>query len=366
MQRAPAFLVVFVSLLYLGAAGVANHGASAQDRDAGSATKSGPHIAVLLPLKSAALSRPADAVRRGVLEAQHVHAGAGLPVVILATSDDPFDITQVYEKAVQNGARLVIGPLTRSAVSALAGSNLVSVPTLALNAPEMDVALPADLHVFGLQLENEAKQIAQIAADKGRRRALLVTSDTPLSKRLSQAFVEEWTRRGNEVVHQFQYTTDPASLNKLRDMLAIGSAEMVFLALDAQRAKLIRSYLGVSMPIYATSLVHTSTETLSNYELNGVLFVDMPWVLSPDHPAVMSYARPDAAQSNMEFQRFYALGVDAYRIAQDLLKPRPEFAPLDGVTGYITMDRDGRFVRELIPAQFVQGETKPLSDARPH
>jgi outer membrane PBP1 activator LpoA protein len=47
-----------------------------------------------------------------------------------------------------------------------------------------------------------------------------------------------------------------------------------------------------------------------------------------------------------------------------MLKPSAEFAPLDGVTGYITMDRDRRFVRELIPAQFVQGETKPLGDAR--
>ena len=58
MQRAPAFLVVFLSLLYLGAAGLANRAVSAQDRDAGSAARSGPHIAVLLPLKSAALEPP--------------------------------------------------------------------------------------------------------------------------------------------------------------------------------------------------------------------------------------------------------------------------------------------------------------------
>jgi outer membrane PBP1 activator LpoA protein len=66
----------------------------------------------------------------------------------------------------------------------------------------------------------------------------------------------------------------------------------------------------------------------------------------------------------MEFQRFYAIGIDAYRIAQDLLKDRPEYGPLDGVTGYITADRDRRFVRELIPAQFVQGEAKALAEGR--
>jgi outer membrane PBP1 activator LpoA protein len=79
---------------------------------------------------------------------------------------------------------------------------------------------------------------------------------------------------------------------------------------------------------------------------------------------VLSYTRPDGSQASMEFQRFYALGIDAYRIAQDLLNPRPEYSPLDGVTGFITIDRERRMVRELIPAQFVQGETRLLADLR--
>jgi outer membrane PBP1 activator LpoA protein len=76
----------------------------------------------------------------------------------------------------------------------------------------------------------------------------------------------------------------------------------------------------------------------------------------------MSYERPDPAQANIEYQRFYAIGIDAYRIAQSLLKPDSEFQPLDGVTGYITLDRDRRLTREAVPAQFVQGETRVLSD----
>ena len=147
----------------------------------------GPHIAVLL----AAASRPrsarlADAVRRGVLEAHRVHAGSGLPVVILASGEDPYEITQAYERAVQQGARFIIGPLTRSAVSVVASSNLVSVPTLALNAPETDVPLPYNLYLFGMQVENEARQLARLATEQGRRRALIVASDNPLSKRLSR------------------------------------------------------------------------------------------------------------------------------------------------------------------------------------
>lgn len=364
MQRSPALLLLAAWLLCLGGFAAGNGGASAQERDANQTNQAGPHIAVLLPLKSSALARPAEAVRRGVWEAHRVHAGAGLPIVVHATTDDPFDTLQAYERAVQQGAQLVIGPLTRSAVSALAGSALVSVPTLALNAPESDAPLPPDLYVFGLQVENEAKQLAQLAADQGRGRALVVSADNALSKRLSQAFAEEWKRRGNELVEQFAFTAEAAQLAKLRDVLAVGSADMVFLALDAKQAKLIRSYLGLSMPIYATSLAHTAGDPLARLELNGVYFVDMPWLLAPDHPAVLSYARPDEAQANMEFQRFYALGIDAYRIGQELLMSASEGATLDGVTGYITLDRDRRFVRELIAAQFQQGETRVLAETR--
>jgi hypothetical protein len=358
MQRAPAFLVLLLSLLYFGAGALATRAAVAQEQTG----VQGPHIAVLLPLQSPTLGRLADAVRRGVLEAHRVHAGSGLPVVILASGEDPYEITQAYERAAQQGARFIIGPLTRSAVSVVASSNLASVPTLALNAPEADLPLSYNLYLFGMQVESEARQLARLAAQHGRRRALIVASDSPLSKRLAEAFRAEWLERGNQVEDEFQYTTDVASLSKLRDMLTIGTADMVFLALDGKRAKLIRSYLGLSMPIYATSLVHTSDAPLANYELNGVYFVDMPWLLTPDHPAVMSYERPDPAQANIEYQRFYAVGIDAYRIAQSLLKPDSEFQPLDGVTGYITLDRDQRLAREAVPAQFVQGETRVLSD----
>lgn len=363
MQRALAFLVSFLSLLYLAGGTLATRNAGAQEqRPAGEYR---PHLAVLLPLKSPALGRLADAVRKGVLEAARVQPNPALPTIIYATGDDPFDVMQAYELAVRAGARMVIGPLTRTAVSALASSNLITIPTLALNAPEVDVPLPSNMYLFGLQVENEARQIAQIAAAQGRRRALIVVSDSPLSKRLSDAFRAEWTQRGNSVEDEFQYTTDVASLSKLRDTLAVGTADMVFLALEAKRAKLIRSYLGLSMPVYATSMVHTSSAALANFELNGVYFVDMPWLLTPDHPAVLIYERPDPSQVNMEYERFYALGIDAYRLTQSLLKPLPDYQPLDGVTGYITVDPEHRLTRELIPAQFVQGDTKVLSDLLP-
>ena len=359
MQRLLASLLI-PALLYFAVCTLAIRPAFAQEPETKPSEQTGPQIAVLLPLRSAAVNRQADAVRLGVLEAAKVDHGTTLPIVIYATGDDAFDIVQAYEGAVRNGAQLVIGPLTRSAVTSLAGTNLVTVPTLALNAPDAEAILPPNLYIFGLQLENEAKQIAQIAHDRGGHNAIVVASESSLSRRLSQAFADEFVRRGGTIQDQFQYTSDSPSLMKLRDSIASGISDVIFLALDAPRAKLLRSYLGNNLPIYATSLVHTAAEPLANFELNGVYFVDMPWLLTPDHPAVMSYARQD--QAGLEFQRFYALGIDAYRLAQDLLKPRANQRVLDGVTGSIAIGRDHRYWRELIPAQFKEGEMRILAD----
>jgi len=65
-----------------------------------------------------------------------------------------------------------------------------------------------------------------------------------------------------------------------------------------------------------------------------VRFVDMPWLLEPDHSGVMVYPRYAAAQS-MEMVRLYALGIDAWRLVQLVIqadKPK-NIPPLDGVTG---------------------------------
>jgi len=90
--------------------------------------------------------------------------------------------------------------------------------------------------------------------------------------------------------------------------------------------------LAEQLPIYATSQIFSGNEnTLVNYDLNGIRFVDMPWLLQPDHPAVMSYARANPPLS-IDRERLYALGIDAFRLAQ-LLLSRKIALPLDGVTG---------------------------------
>ncbi|HUF19556.1 MAG TPA: penicillin-binding protein activator [Burkholderiales bacterium] len=324
------------------------------------------HIAVLLPLQSQSFGRHADSVRLGVLSATSLALEPRLPVIVYATSDEPVSILDAYQRAVSTGARGVIGPLTRNGVSALAASGLVTVPTLALNAPDMDVRLPPELYVFGLQIEAEARQVAQLAYREGRRSAFVVSGETALGRRVAQAFVEEWEKLQGAVVDRFVYTTDVSTLAILRERLRASPADSVFLSLDASRARFIRPYLGNRLSIYATSQVFASNaDSLQLYDLDAVRFLDMPWLLQPDHPAVMSYLRPDIQSPALDQERFYALGIDAYRLMRVLLRDYEFPDTLDGVTGTIRLGRGQQFERELLPAQFSYGAARLLPAAPP-
>ncbi len=336
--------------------------AALADKPQPPAAEDGPHIALLLPLASKAFGRHAEAVRNGFLTAGKVQ-GTALPVRVYSVGDDPRQTLETYIRALGAGARLVVGPLTRDGVTALTGSAVVLVPTLVLNVPESHATVPPEIYMLSLQIEAEARQVAQLAYQDGWRKAITVSGDTPLLKRIHQAFVEEFTRLGGAHVVAYTFTSEPAGLNRIKRAVDTGTADLAFLALDVPRARLARPYLG-ALPLYATSQVFPGDAgPLASFDLAGVRFLDMPWLLQPDHPAVMIYARPDFGES-IEIGRFYALGIDAFRIAQMLIAGKADTA-LDGVTGRLTLGRDRQFVRSLTAAQFTDGKLTVPSRERP-
>jgi outer membrane PBP1 activator LpoA protein len=361
MQLRPAFSLLLAALLYWAPIALSTRPAAAQENEDAGAPPPQAHIAVILPLQSTSFGKHADSVRLGILAAAGLAQENGPGVTVYATTEDTNQILIAYQRAVARGARAVIGPLTRNGVTALALSGVVSVPTLALNVPDGDILMPRDLYAFGLQIESEARQVARFAFSQGGRRAFVVAGETSLDSRIAQAFLGEWSTLKGEVAGKLSYTTEPYALAKLREQLPASKADAVFLTMGATRVRFIRSFLGGSLPIYATSLVFVSNaDTLANFDLEGVRFLDMPWLLQPDHPAVMSYLKPDVQTSALDQERFYALGIDAYRIVQELLRPYQPMVSLDGVTGTITPTDTQQFTRSLVPAHFSQGSAKPL------
>ena len=226
---------------------------------------------------------------------------------------------------------------------------------------EGDAPLPPRLYTFGLSVEPEARMVARIAYVRGLREAVVVQASTLLAKRVARAFADEWFSLGGRIsgVEEFGSQGD---LAEIRERLADSEAQLVFLAAEADQARVVRPYLNNKMSIFATSHINDGTsDPILNGDLNGVRFVDMPWFVQPDHAAVMVYRQPEGLPADL--QRLYALGIDSCRIAGELLAGRQRIR-LDGVTGRISLRSGNALEREPVQAVFRDGGGVAIEDRR--
>jgi outer membrane PBP1 activator LpoA protein len=321
-----------------------------------------PHVALILPLSSPALGRLADAVRQGFLAAREVAGRGALPVRTYPAVDDGAATLELCLRAQREGAVLVVAGLTRDGATGLARSDCPRQPTLVLNQPQ-DPQMPARMYSISLSAEQEARQVALMAINDGWRAAIVIASPSPLGRRVSDAFEREWGRAAGEA-RRVSFAGGTEDAPAIKERIAALRGDMVFLALDQATTRAVRPYISGTLPLYTTSLgVDPRAEPTVNVDLEGVRYVDMPWFVQPDHPAVMVYPTP-SSQMSVEQERLYALGIDAYRLSGLLLQADLKSFPLDGVTGRIALDADRHFTRSLVPAGFDSGRAVPLSAAQ--
>lgn len=321
-----------------------------------------PHVALILPLSSPALGRLADAVRQGFLAAREAAGAGALPVRAYPAVDDGPATLELCLRAQREGAVLVVAGLTRDGATGLARSDCPRQPTLVLNQPQ-DAQMPARMYSISLSAEQEARQVALMAINDGWRSAIVIASPTPLGRRVSEAFEREWGRAAGEA-RRVSFAGGVEEAPVIKERIAALRGDMVFLALDQAATRAVRPYISGTLPLYTTSLgVDPRAESTVNVDLEGVRYVDMPWFVQPDHPAVMVYPAPSSPMS-VEQERLYALGIDAYRLSGLLLQADPKSFPLDGVTGRIALDADRHFTRSLVPAGFDAGRAVPLPSAQ--
>ncbi len=312
------------------------------------AEKPVPHIALLLPLSSATLGAAAKVVHQGIRAAASLQNQA-LPLRVYSDFDETNSVFAAYQRAIANGAVAVLGPLTRNGIRQLADQKTLPVPTLALNIIEGQA--PPQLYFFGMAVDAEARQIALLARKQGMEQAIVISADEPFARRLQFAFEEQWTTIGGTILREIEYSGDTAVF---ADVSATPNS-MVFFATDVEKARTIRPYLPNNLAAYATSQIFVGNrDTLLNFDLDGIHFIDMPWLLQAELPAMLAYphASPPLATDQ---ERLYALGIDAWRLINVLLANRTKTAlPMEGVTGLIRLNGQ-TLVREALPALFVQG-----------
>ncbi len=361
MQRLFTFALVVIVTLYGSMHAFPTHADEYFAHEHIPAVSTVPHIALILPLQSPTFGQAAEIVKEGFVAATMREQPLPLTIRIYSATDDPLDVLITYHQALDAGAVLIVGPLTRNGVSALASSHVVEVPTLALNVGNSDMGYPSNLYLFGLQMENEAQQIAELAMAENKRHAIIINDGRPLSLRLKTAFSARWLAEYGNTAESVQYENDPEVLTQLRAHTR-GENNIIFLAVDAEKSRLIRSYLNPTTPVYATSQLFVNhDDSLFNNDLNGIQFMDMPWLIQPDHPGVMAYRTAEQSRS-ADMERLYALGIDAFRLMALMLEAQTaQEIAFDGVTGFIRFIPPNQYIREPVAAKFDKGKVMLLN-----
>ena len=349
-------------------------------------------VALLLPLTgpSAAAGK---AVQNGFLGAYFATAGAldDQQSVRLYDVNSEGGASAAYQKAVENGAEFVVGPLLKNNVLKLANDVLVPVPVLTLNYLPEDTLAPPGLYQFALAPEDEAASAAVRALGDGYTRAVALVPNNDWGRRVLRSFATEFEGLGGTLLDYRSYTPDKQDFsNEIENLMGLtGSvqryrrlranigtslqfdprrrqdAEFIFLAAAAGPARLLKSQLKFhysgDLPAYSTSSVN-SLDGRSNSDLNGIMFADTPWLIDPQPwirflPQTYSEYWPEERRLG----RLHAMGYDAYNLISSLYASRGgEIADLDGATGELFLDQYGRVHRRLAWAQFQRGEAVAL------
>ncbi len=341
-------------------------------------------IAALLPL-TGSLADGGKAVQDGLAAAYFNALAEGweLPQLHFYNTDgQPID--QLYQQAVAAGADLIIGPLQKDKVSEFL-TMPTQVPIITLNYLANGMPPPLNVIQFGLAAEDEAIQLAHAARIKNYRNALILQSSSDWSRRASDAFIQQWQADDGVVLSNTilsvpdNYSKEiesslllPDSQQRLQRIQNIigqtmeftprrrNDIDIIILFANSKQAKRIKPLLSYHyagrLPVYSSSHVNDGVKKRkNNRDLNGIVFNEIPWVLSNNKVKKQAAKR---YQNSKNLGRLFAMGVDAFylhpRIQQ--LQQSPDSA-LQGLTGTLTLSNN-RIVRELQLARFSDGKVE--------
>lgn len=347
------------------------------------------NIALLLPLGSTA----GRVVRDGFMSAYFNVQKIGGKVPALRFYDtsaltDSTEIRALHQRAIDEGAAMIIGPLLKQNVAQLQKIRDLKVTTLALNNVD-GVPFNRELfYQFALSPEVEARQIATKAWLSGHRFAAVlspqdVSDNDPLARK-RDTFIQEWQSLGGKIVAQEKFVDDYIlTIEALLDLSdseyrketlgdLIGESleftqrrrqdiDFIFLIAQPGSARQINPRLSFlyagDIPVYGSQDIYSGiSRPLEDVDLNGIMFSDSPWILSDsdDLKPETQQLFPQTTARNLRLQAF---GIDAFRLYSRLkqLDAVPD-SYIYGASGLLTMNPERKITRELSWAKIENGK----------
>lgn len=324
-------------------------------------------------------------------------SSAGLKIYDTTTA--PLD--QILNQAQQDGSSLVVGPLLKNDVETLVKNNS-SLNVLALNLPE-NIENRINICYFALSPEDEARDAARHIHEQGKQAPLLLIPRSALGDRVSKAFAQEWQSLGGGVVLQQQF----GSLSSLRggvnggSVIALtgtpistsqpeqrdvtigdlnipapqneiqatsgGAVDAAYIIATPEEIAYIKPMIAMRngsqsrVTLYASSRSAQGTSGPDfRLEMEGLQYSEIP-MLAGSNPVLMQQAL-NAVHNDYSLARLYAMGVDAWTLANHFLQMRQvQGFELNGNTGDLTASQDCVINRKLSWLKYQQGQVVPAS-----
>jgi uncharacterized protein len=342
------------------------------------ATEYPNQIALLLPLSGRAEAFGV-AVRDGFIAAYLQQSAASRPQLkiydVAAES-----VASAYNRAIADGAGFVVGPLFKDEVAAVAPVTGGRTPVLALNFLGETVPPPKNFYQFALLPEDEARMVARRTVADGRLNGVAIVPSGEWGTRVAAAFAEELKSLGGTVLDSGRY--DPSQVDfsdVIKSVMQLkatrvekgekpeppthrSDAAFIFVAAStAGTARLILPQLKYNysgdVPVYSTS-DSFDPDANANSDIDGMLFPDMPWMISNDPVTtqIRDSVRAAWPARTARRDRLYAFGFDAYRLVPGLRTNTPAASSnIAGVTGKLHLDQQNKIRRDLDWAQIRSG-----------
>jgi uncharacterized protein len=337
-------------------------------------------IAVLLP-QSGPFADAAKAVKAGFLAAHSRHNPSGGKAVLHFYDTENANTLDLYQQAIKEGAKLIVGPLKKENIQSLAGVSSLTVPVLALNhVPGLS---KNNLYQFALSPLDDVAEITQKAALDGRKKAALLVPENELGNRITPYFLEDWQRLSGAMAGKKVYSPEtPEFSAPLKSLLSLASndsavghnnvaaeagktpgqpvLDALFISAYSKEGWGIKSQLQAlnagNIAIYAMPNIYSGIpDPGTDNNLNGITFCDIPWLFTTAYGGELNMLamREVWSQFPSSYLRLVAMGIDAYHLAGRLSELAT--TPYPGATGKLSLTGDNRIKRNLMCAKFANG-----------
>lgn len=290
-------------------------------------------------------------------------------------------IPQLVAQATSEGYNLIVGPLLKSEVQAIAQMN-APVNVLALNELDANQLQPrANLCYFSLSPEDEAKNAANQMRLDGKQMPLVLVPASPFGDRIAKAFAEEWQAKGGgtalmqtfgstaslkESINRGQgirMTGTPISIDTQGMAPTSGGVDAVYIVATRDELTLVKPMIDMAISsrqrpaLYASSRSNQGNSNADyRFEMEGVKFSEVPLLAGANN----NLRKQAQGKVNNDYSlfRLYAMGIDAWSLANnyDNLQQHSDQFRVNGASGTLSVHDNCVIYRELPWLQFKQGQ----------